>query len=143
MTRIRYFDASAIVKLVVDEPESHALRDYARAPEATSTSIVGVIESRRAAVRRGGIDADELAFALRGFDSIDLDSSIAEDAARLGPATMRALDAIHLASARQLGSDLEALVTYDQRMIEAAGDLGLPVASPGASPRRRSDATTT
>ena len=51
-------------------------------------------------------------------------------AGELLPADLRSLDAIHLATALQLGTDLARVVTYDDRMIVAARELGLPVASP-------------
>lgn len=131
MSRVRYFDSSAIVKLVVDEPESEALRAYARAGTPTATSIVGVVEARRAAARRGEVDPRDMAFALGGFEVLDLDGRVADAATLIAPVTLRALDAIHVASARELGADLEALVTYDARMVEAAQSAGLPVVSPG------------
>jgi uncharacterized protein len=46
------------------------------------------------------------------------------------PVELRSLDSIHVATAQQLGGELEGLVTYDDRMIEAAGRLGQRVASP-------------
>jgi predicted nucleic acid-binding protein len=134
VTRSRYFDSSAIVKLIVDEPESPALRSYVRTSETTTTSIVGVIEARRAAARRGTVASADLTFALGGFEVIELDSAVADDSARIGPPSLRPLDAIHLASARQLGRDLEAIVTYDRRMADAAREAGLPVSSPGTEP---------
>ncbi len=48
------------------------------------------------------------------------------------PPSRRTLDAIHLASAAVLADDLDALVTYDRRLAEAANALGLPTASPEA-----------
>ncbi len=45
---------------------------------------------------------------------------------------LRTLDAIHLASALDMGADLEAFVTYDARLAAAARDAGLTVVSPGA-----------
>ena len=63
---------------------------------------------------------------------VALEPDVAAAAATIGPPTLRTLDAIHLASAAALGSDLEALVTYDRRLAEAARGLGMPVASPGA-----------
>jgi predicted nucleic acid-binding protein len=131
MSVVRYFDSSAIVKLVVEEPESDALRAYARTGTTTVTSVVGVVEARRAAARRGGMDPREMALALGGFDVVGLDQQVADAATGIPPATLRALDAIHLATAGQFGADLQAIVTYDARMIEAARALGLPVVSPG------------
>ena len=61
---------------------------------------------------------------------IRLDDELLERAAELEPPTVRSLDAIHLAAALSLGSDLAALVTYDERMTSAAQAIGLPVVSP-------------
>jgi hypothetical protein len=53
-----------------------------------------------------------------------------EDAATLDRGVLRSLDAIHLASARTLGDELQAVVTYDARMATAAERLGLQVDTP-------------
>ena len=130
MTDVLYLDASAILKLVVDEQESDALRAYLARRVARATSVIGAIESRRIA-SRGRDDAIEaVGFVLGGIDLIELDGSVASRAASVALGTIRTLDAIHLASAIELGPDLEALVTYDRRLADAARDLGLPIASP-------------
>ena len=68
---------------------------------------------------------------LRRMYQLALDPELLDQAATLAPAArLRSLDAVHLASAQVLGADLEALVTYDHRMEEAATALGLPVAAP-------------
>jgi predicted nucleic acid-binding protein len=59
------------------------------------------------------------------------DGSVAWAAAWVEPVSVRSLDAIHLATARRLEVGLEAIVTYDRRMVEAARMAGMPVASPG------------
>jgi predicted nucleic acid-binding protein len=46
------------------------------------------------------------------------------------PADLRSLDALHLASASQLGPSVSEIVTYDVRMAEAARATGWSVASP-------------
>lgn len=56
---------------------------------------------------------------------------MAERARRLPPGVLRSLDAIHVATALELGEDLTAVVSYDQRMIDAATAAGLEVVSPG------------
>ena len=61
---------------------------------------------------------------------IELDAATAAHAARLGPPTVRSLDAIHLASALTVGADLHAFATYDARLAEAARLVGLPVVQP-------------
>ena len=67
---------------------------------------------------------------LQGVELIALDDRLLEMAAILEPAIRRSLDAIHLAAARSLGADLEAVVTYDTRMLEGARLLGLPTERP-------------
>lgn len=61
---------------------------------------------------------------------LHLDDELLEDAATLDIGSLRSLDAIHLAAARTLGDDLEAVVTYDDRMAAAAARLGLQVDAP-------------
>lgn len=59
-----------------------------------------------------------------------VDAPVLEAAAGLGPAELRTLDAIHVASALSLGGDLRAFVTYDERQASAARKAGLPVETP-------------
>ena len=61
---------------------------------------------------------------------IRVEDAILEAAIRISPATIRTLDAIHLASALSLGDELGSFVTYDRRMRDAALAMGLPVESP-------------
>ena len=53
-------------------------------------------------------------------------------AAVLGPPALRALDALHIATALRLGADLEGIVTYDERMDAAAQAIGIATIAPGA-----------
>jgi predicted nucleic acid-binding protein len=131
LSAVAYFDASALVKLVIDEPGSIELRAFTSASAGRATSIVGTLEARRGALRRGGSTVEHLAFVLDAFEVIELDQEIADAASTLEPRELRTLDAIHIASAAALGRDLAALVTYDRRMIDAAVWAGLPVVSPG------------
>lgn len=130
MTAAVYLDASAFVKLIFAEPESDALRDWlASHRERTSSALLRTEVLRAVRLR----DASDLARARQLLDAVVLvpiDDAVLEAAGLLGPGALRTLDAIHVATARYLGSDVDALVTYDRRMIEAAGRLGLPVASP-------------
>jgi uncharacterized protein len=63
---------------------------------------------------------------------ISLDDDLLASAAQLASASLRSLDAIHVAAAQRVRERLAAFVTYDQRMGRAAADLGLIVAAPGA-----------
>ncbi|MBA3777867.1 MAG: PIN domain-containing protein [Chloroflexi bacterium] len=62
---------------------------------------------------------------------VELDAELARIGAATGGAALRALDAIHLASAQRLGSEIAAFVTYDDRQAAAARVLGLSVQAPG------------
>lgn len=127
-----YLDTSALVKVVAPEVESGALLIYLADHPEQATSIVAHIELRRAARRRPGVDPRRVDEVLDRPAAIALTTSLVDEAAAIDPASLRTLDAIHLASAGLLGSDLEAIVTYDRRLADAAQALGLPVASPGA-----------
>ena len=126
-----YLDSSAFVKLAVEEPETGALRAFLadRAGRRVSSALLRT-ESLRA-VRHLGADA--LATVREGIRRIDLvaiDDRILEAAGTLEPRVLRTLDAIHLATALAVGDDLDTIVTYDDRMVEAARLLGLPTVTP-------------
>jgi predicted nucleic acid-binding protein len=136
-------DASAIVKLIVTEVESAALSTYLRSAGRLATNRVAVVEVARAARRRLGEQPDALAAALASFVVVELDAPLADRAATIGPAGLRPLDAIHLASAMELGGDLAAFVTYDARLSAAASSLGIAVVAPGATNEDASTRTRT
>lgn len=130
MTEFAYLDASAIVKLVIAEPGSdHMHRWYVEARRVI-TSRVGMIETVRAASRTK-VDATHLDRVLTDLEVVELDAATAGTAARAQPPTLRTLDAIHLATALALLPDLDAFVTYDDRLADAARAIGLPVVRPG------------
>lgn len=126
-----YVDSSAIVKLVVAEPESAALRRaLANRPEWVSSALARV-EVLRALGRTEAPDA-AVRYAEEMLDRIALvavDEPILEAAATAEPAGLGSLGALHLATARSLAG-LDALVGYDRRLLSAAAAAGLPVLSP-------------
>ena len=125
-----YLDSSAIVKLAVREDESVALRRYLRRRRPLVSSSLARTEVLRALLP-GGDDAVAAGRrVLARLDLIRISTGVLDDASVLVPADLRSLDAIHLATARRLGRDLGTLVTYDERMAEAASDLGHRVAAP-------------
>lgn len=126
-----YLDASALVKLAVTELETAALRRYLRRHPQRFTNRVAVVEVTRAVRRLPTSRAAPVDAAFDGVTVVDLDPPIASRAGLVEPATLRSLDAIHLASALELGEELDAFVTYDARQADAARALGLSVASPG------------
>lgn len=128
MTSTAYLDASAIVKLVLFEPESPQMHRWYHESERLVTSRVGVVETRRAALRRDG-DPNQLAAVIERLEVFELDPEIDRRASAIGPESLRTLDAIHLATAMAI-PDLGSFVTYDDRLADAARLLGLPVVRP-------------
>jgi uncharacterized protein len=126
-----YLDSSAFIKVVVDEAESTALRTLlASRPSRRISSALLRTEALRA-VRHLGPDAlASVREGLRRVDLIGIDDRILDSAGTLEPRVLRTLDAIHVATALAAGDDLDALITYDERMLEAATLLGLPTISP-------------
>lgn len=126
-----YLDSSAFVKVIVDEPESAAARAYLadHAARRISSALLRT-ESLRAVHHLGPEAMATTREGLRRVDLIGIDDRILDAAGILEPAVLRTLDAIHLATAMAVGDDLDAIVTYDERMLEAARLLGLPAATP-------------
>jgi predicted nucleic acid-binding protein len=131
---VYYLDTSAFLKLIVAEKHSKALRTWAdRHDQSLVSSDLLRIESLRAARRLGSEVLLATRQMLRAVHLISLTADICESAAELDPAILRSLDAAHLATALQLGSDLDGVVTYDERMSEAATQLGVEVLAPGVT----------
>ena len=127
-----YFDTSALTKLVVKEPESDALVTWLdqRLDLPKGSSMLCRTELPRA-VRMGGDIAYLRAQLILGdLLQIPLTPDLLDAAGSL-PGPLRSLDAIHLATALRLRDSLHWLVAYDQRLLDAAQQAGLPTASPG------------
>lgn len=129
-----YVDSSALVKLVRREPETGALERYLVAAGALASSLIAAVEVSRAVARVAPESVADVAPVLEALNLLAFDARIAARAAALSPAGLRTLDAIHLATALELGDELTAFVSYDDRLSAAARDLGLPVVAPGAAP---------
>jgi predicted nucleic acid-binding protein len=126
-----YLDSSAFVKLAVEDAETAALRQHLseRGSRRVSSALLRT-ESLRA-VRHLGSDAlATVREGLRRIDLVTIDDRILDAAGTLEPRVLRTLDAIHLATAIAVGDDLETILTYDDRMVEAARLLGLATSSP-------------
>lgn len=126
-----YLDASALVTLVVGRRHAGELREFLSTHGAakTCTATMGFVETVRAC-RRAGDFPQLMRRLLREHTEIPLSAEVRDAAANVR-GTLRTVDAIHVASAGLLGPALIALVTYDDRMADAARDAGLPVATPG------------
>jgi hypothetical protein len=127
-----YVDSSALLKLVLSEPERPALEQVlSRWPDRIS-SVLLPIECRRIVLRAGNPPevVDRLEKELSGVTLIRLEEAVQTLAGAIGPPRLRSLDAIHLASALSIGDYPEAFVTYDDRLADAARAVGLNVLRP-------------
>jgi uncharacterized protein len=127
-----YLDSSALVKLVVREPESAALVEFLRErPDRVSSALVLAEVPRALRRARFGATAHRRAREiLARVALVDLDRHTLAVAATIDPPTVRTLDAIHLATALALRGDLAGLVTYDRRLAAAAERADLRVQTP-------------
>jgi len=125
-----YLDSSALVKLLVVEPETTALQSYLRLHDSTRvTCELARVEVVRAVGQAGSQVEAEASRLLSGLHLMRLSRDLLEHAARLGPRLLRSLDAIHLAAALRV-PDLDTVITYDSRMFDAAKGLGLTSTAP-------------
>ena len=128
--RVRYLDSSAIVKLVVQEPESQALHAYLRRRRPIVSSALARAEVTRAVLSLGSGAAKRAHEVLRSIDLIRVNNRVLAAAGTLEPNELRTLDAIHLATAALLGDSMVRFVCYDDRLAHAAQARGWKVDSP-------------
>jgi predicted nucleic acid-binding protein len=127
-----YLDSSALVKLVVNEAESTALRTYLaeRRSDARMASALARTEVVRACAMHRSIELVEIARSIIArLHLVPLNNRLLDAAATKLPPELRTLDAIHLAAA-MTAPDLRAIVTYDKRLADAASTAGLAVVAP-------------
>ncbi len=128
---ILYIETSAAAKLLIDESASSRLAarldNAVDQDDALISSMLLEIELRRLAVR---VDLIQTAVThlLERFDLRETDRSLYREASLLPGRHLRSLDALHLAAALRVGTDV--LVTYDRRQADAADAAGLPVLAP-------------
>ena len=125
-----YLDSSALVKLAIAEPESAALRRHLRRHRPLVSSALARTEVLRAVHLEGAAGIARARDVLSSVELIRVSDRILNAAGLLHPADVHSLDAIHLATAQQLGPDLSRLIAYDERMLEAANALGLKTLAP-------------
>lgn len=125
-----YVDSSAIVKLATEEVESCALRRYLRRRRPLISSALARTEVLRALSYEGEPGIARGRVVLRRINLIRVNDRVLNAAGTLMPPEIRSLDAIHLATAQQVGGDVRYVVTYDDRMIAAAEQIGIRTATP-------------
>lgn len=128
-----YLDTSAFLKLVVEEEHSPDLRPALSGHTPWSSALLDV-EAHRAG-RRLGLDAREIADALDAVSLVSPSESTFAAARTLRPDTLRTLDALHLATALELGADLDAVVVYDRRLAHGCDEADVAVVTPGRRAR--------
>ncbi len=126
-----YLDTSAALKLVVAEPETARLElwmaERAGIPRVSSRLLR--IEMWRAVTRAAPHRISRANVVLSAIALLSMDD-VAPTAEVIGDKTLRSLDAIHLATAHEIRTDLSAFVCYDKRLRDSAHALGLPVEAP-------------
>ncbi|MEV8228232.1 PIN domain-containing protein [Streptomyces sp. NPDC079167] len=124
-------DSSALLTLLTGRTNAGELRSFlaARPGLPIATSTVGVVETVRQLDRVGSFP-----HALADLDSTVTEILLTEEVRDLAtrvPASLRSLDAIHVASALAIGDAIDSLITYDKRMLDAARETGLAAFAPG------------
>jgi predicted nucleic acid-binding protein len=132
--RLIYADSSALVKLVIDETESAALVQHLEDDHLLATSRLAIVEVSRAASLANAspevrAEVDSL---LASCMLVAISTQVLRAARALASATVRTLDAVHLATALRIEAD--ELLAYDLRLLAAAAAQGLKVASPQPGP---------
>lgn len=128
MNHLAYVDTSAFIKLLLTEDETPALRTALTEWPDLVSSEIAFIEAHRIGLRENR-QAD-VTTLLQGVTLVGYTPAVRQRAATIGTAHLRALDAIHLATAEALGHDLGVIFTYDKRMLSDGLLEGLPVRAP-------------
>lgn len=127
-----YVDTSAALKLLAEESHSQAFAAFYDQSAGASwvSSALMRVEVIRAVTRVMPAALPDARDLLLAFDFVSTDDDIVDAAMNEPDRMLRSLDAIHLATARALGSDLDGLATYDDRLAAAAKDAGIAVVDP-------------
>jgi uncharacterized protein len=127
-----YLDSSALVKLALAEPESAALARYLaeRADESMVSSALHRTEVPRAVwlAEPGALPRSYR--VIKRISKVALTPDVLDTSATLPPQGINSAHAIHLASALLVKKYLTAFVAYDNQLLSAAREAGLPTASP-------------
>ena len=125
-----YIDTSALLRLVFPDDGTPALEGFLDADPDLVSSTLLAIEARRGTWRRAPGRLPRVDVLLGAVETIGITPSVVESAGRLPDPGLRSLGAIHLATALLIREDLDALLTYDDRLAVAARSHGIEVAAP-------------
>ena len=133
MSALYLLDTSAFLKLFVSEPESSEMLGFSALEQQRLAGSELLITEGIGNISRLGFGTTEPLRALQSISLLPVTRHLLMDAAQIVGSGIRSMDAIHLATAKLIQSELAGIVSYDKRMLLAAQQLGLPTISPGAS----------
>ncbi len=127
-----YADSSALVKLVIEEPESAALERHLAGAPVLATSRLALVEVPRATALANPAPEvqGETQSLLASCMLIDVSDGVLRAAAGLSSGSVRTLDAIHLATAdlwREVQGKDPVIATHDRALALAARASGFRV----------------
>lgn len=137
---ICYFDTSAFVPILIDEPSSAACAELWNTADEVVTTRLLYIETSAALARAhksGRVSAPKLKAAQSGLDElwpefevVELREELAQRAAQLTiQCSLRGYDAVHCAAAEQLSGDADLVTASgDKALLTACRDLGISTA---------------
>jgi predicted nucleic acid-binding protein len=131
-----YADTSALAKLFIAEKESDELKRWLLKqgdPHLMSSALLGVELIRLLGLVNPAMVGAAEEFLAEDMDIVEITPTQLSDAASVRPPRLRTLDALHLATALDLGEVVDVVLTYDKLLVEAARAAGLAVAFPGAA----------
>jgi uncharacterized protein len=134
-----YFDSSALVKLLVEEPGSDLaadLWDGCDAPVASRLAYPEVCAALAAAARNHALTGAETDAAARSWEEfwgatrpVELTPAVQQHAGELArTCALRGTDAVHLASALAVNDPELVVAVWDRRLHTGVGASGLRVA---------------
>lgn len=125
-----FLDSSAILKLIVEEPESKTLRRFI--PEYKMASRLSRLEVLRNVHR---IDPKKVSTAREKLDGIfyvEINTPVIKNAEEIALAMeIKSLDAIQAGSALFLKDSIAGVISYDKNLNRALKLLGIKVYAPG------------
>jgi hypothetical protein len=132
LVSLYYIDTSAALKLLAEESHSRAFAAFYDESAGSSwvSSALLRIEVIRAVSRVMPAALPDARALLLAFDYVSIDDEVVEAAMNEPHRMLRSLDAIHLATARVFGPDLDGLATCHDRLAVAAKDAGIAVIDP-------------
>lgn len=126
-----YIDTSALLRLVFPDDTTPAVGRLVDDPDVDLVSSTLIrVEARRSTLRRAPRRMPRVDLVLDRVEVVGIDDAVIESAGRLPDTGLRSLDALHLATALLIREDVDALLTYDERLADAARAHGLAVAAP-------------